>query len=279
MSNRYTIRVPELTLMIKDDVAHLVINRPDRKNALNAEMWSQIPHLLADVKGVHALAIESATPGIFSAGADINEYRENAGDSTWGYESQVRVGEALTAIRSFPAPTFALVDGPCFGGGSGIASACDFRIATARSTFAITPTKLGMLYPYEEMVHLVDLVGITVAKQILYSGASFTAEWAQGVGFVDEVVSESELYEAFKRRISDLSVVSSEAVRNTKRLFSRISAGIRVEDEVAREAILAALESADHLEGLNAFLERRPPIFQTPDFKDARFQGVDPRNE
>ncbi len=251
----------DLELVISDGIARLIINRPERKNALNSEMWAEIPRLLDQASGVRALAVQSSTPGLFSAGADINEYRENAGNSEWGFESQARVGRALSALRAFEAPTFALVDGPCFGGGAGIASACDFRIATEGATFAITPTKLGMLYPYEEMVHLVDLVGVTVAKRIIYSGAAFTASWALKVGFVDDVVADSDLYSAFQSRISDLAVVSLEAVRNTKKMFARISSGIRIEDDVARSAIVEALKSADHLEGLNAFLERRPAKF------------------
>ena len=251
----------DLELVISDGIARLIINRPSRKNALSSEMWAEIPRLLKEASGVRALAVQSATAGVFSAGADINEYRENAGNSEWGFESQARIGRAFSALRAFEAPTFALVDGPCFGGGAGIASACDFRIATESATFAITPTKLGMLYPYEEMVHLVDLVGVTVAKRILYSGATFTASWALRVGFVDDVVADADLYKSFDARIADLAVVSAAAVRNTKKMFARITSGVRVEDEIARLAIVEALESADHLEGLNAFLERRQAKF------------------
>lgn len=251
-----------LELVISDGIARLIINRPARKNALNSEMWTEIPLLLNQATGVRALAVQSSTAGLFSAGADINEYRENAGNSEWGFESQARVCRALSALRTFEAPTFALVGGPCFGGGAGIASACDFRIATKSATFAITPTKLGMLYPYEEMVHLIDLVGVTVAKRILYSGVEFSASWALQVGFVDDVVAELDLYKCFDDRINDLAVVSLVAVRNTKKMFARISSGIRSEDEIARKAIVESLKSADHLKGLNAFLERRPAKFR-----------------
>ena len=89
----------DLELVISDGIARLIINRPSRKNALSSEMWAEIPLLLKEASGVRALAVQSATAGVFSAGADINEYRENAGNSEWGFESQARIGRAFSAPK------------------------------------------------------------------------------------------------------------------------------------------------------------------------------------
>ena len=113
-------------------------------------MWDEIPKKVtqaASSSGVRVLVVRSSSDGVFSAGADIGEYRDHIGDVAWGIDNQERVSRGTRALRESPLPVIAAVDGPAFGAGAGLVVSCDIRLATRRSSFAITPAKLGMVSP------------------------------------------------------------------------------------------------------------------------------------
>jgi enoyl-CoA hydratase/carnithine racemase len=256
--------VSELQLEIDGPVARLVINRPDKRNALSQQMWDQLADLalsVGDDPAVRILLIGSSAPGVFCAGADIDEYRRNAGDVEWGMASEARVSRALEAIRALAVPSVAVVDGACVGGGCAIAVACDFRMVSDRSFFAITPARLGLVYPHRDITTLVDLVGSVAAKRMLFTGSRFDTEWALRVGLVDESHPAEHLAAAQDRLIAELTSVSPGSVRAMKEMVALVQAGVREPDERTRELAGAALRSADHREGVAAFLEKRTPHF------------------
>jgi enoyl-CoA hydratase/carnithine racemase len=252
----------ELRLELATPVAELTIDRAAQRNALTQQMWRDIPGLIEEVRanpGVRVLVVRSGTPGTFSAGADIEEYRANAGDTAWGLHNQDLVGRALAAIRGVPIPTVAAVDGPCIGGGCGIAVACDFRIASSRSRFAITPAKLGLVYPAPDTATLVALIGPANAKRMLLTGAVFDASWAIRSGLLDEVHDADDLADAVAALVAELVAVAPGSARAMKAI---IDSGASLSDP--DELVAAALRSRDHLEGVTAFLARRPPKFGDP---------------
>lgn len=254
----------ELRLTIVDGVATVWIDRRAKRNALTQQMWDQLTglvHAASDNLAVRALLIRSAVPGVFSSGADINEYRDFAGDVDWGMSSQVRVGRALGAIRAVPVPAIAVIDGPCIGGGSGIALACDLRVASERSTFAITPAKLGLVFPHEDTTALVDLVGAATAKRILLTGFRFNAQWALARGFVDEVHPADQLDVAVDALMAEFMAMAPTSVRAMKRVVDLVQQGVRGATPETDELVERALRGADHREGVTAFLERRTAVF------------------
>lgn len=238
------------------------IDRPARRNAFTQAMWRT---LTADMRelgadpSVRLVVFKSSTPGIFSAGADVNEYRESGGDIAWAVQSQQTVASALTAVAECGAPTIAAIDGPCFGGGAGIAVACDMRIATPPSTFAVTPAKLGMIYPHSDTTALVDLVGIATAKRILFTGSTFSADEALAMRFIDEVADDLDA--AVASISASILAVSGTSVRLMKKAIGLIADGQRTADERTAALLQEALASPDFREGVAAFLERRPPAF------------------
>lgn len=249
---------------IDGPVATLVLDRPARRNALTQSMWADVPRLLAEVAaqpGVRALLVRSAVEGVFCAGADVSEYRDNAGDVEWGIQSQARVAAALAAIRSLRVPTIASIDGACVGGGAAIVLACDLRLCSIRATFAITPAKLGLVFPAEDIAALVALVGVAEAKHMLFTGRLFDADWAVSAGFVNGRYSPEELAHATDELVRSVASVSPSSVSSMKELIGAVgetgpAASARI-DEIVSES----LRSADHLEGVTAFLERRAPHF------------------
>lgn len=265
-TGRYDRRVHTLRTELDGRVASLVIDRPETKNALDQDMWERLPVLLDECARapVGVLLVRSATDGMFSSGADIREYRENAGDPEWGMDSQTRVQAALTALREFPAPTAAVIDGPCVGGGAGLALACDFRLCSERSSFGIPPAKLGLVFPYSDLAALVGLVGPNHAKRILFTGQVFSAEWAGTIGFVDEVHPADNLAAAVDALVQQLLATAPGSVRAMKRLIAMVERHDPDAPAVAARLASEALAGPEHREGVTAFLERRPPDFTAP---------------
>jgi enoyl-CoA hydratase/carnithine racemase len=254
----------EVRLEIAPPIATIKIYRPLKRNALNQAMWDALADAVeraASDERMRAIVLASAVPGVFSAGADIDEYRRFAGDVDWGLASQARVARALTAIASAPVPTLAAIDGACVGGGSGIALACDFRIASTTAFFSIPAVRLGLVFPHEFITALLDLVGPSAAKRILLTGRRFDADWALQVGFVDEIHPPAELDAVVSRWVEEIVSVAPGAVRATKAVIALTEQGIRQPTAETERLVEAALASADHREGVAAFLEGRAPDF------------------
>ena len=254
-----------LELKVSNSLATISMNRSEKKNAFDQDMWKQLEAIALEVSAnpnLKVVTVESSTPGIFSAGADVSEYREHAGDGDWAAQSQAVVAEAIEAIRAIPIPTIAVIDGPCFGGGAALAVACDFRIASSISTFAITPAKLGMVYPYSDIVALVDLVGPAVAKQLLFTSRTFSATEALNWGYVDELTSSDNINATRDRWVELILVNSSSSVRSMKTEIELVMSGLRVDSEQTLNFVRQAMVSPDHAEGIAAFLEKRTAKFQ-----------------
>ena len=246
-------------------VATLTINRPDRLNTLTYAMFSQLPRLLADaaaMPGLRVLVLRGAGARAFSAGADISEFgtARSTREQAAAYDDAVIAAEE--AVAAFPAPTIAAVHGHCYGGGCGLAIACDLRFAAAGARFAITPAKLGIVYPLRGTKRLVDLVGPSRAKIILMSGADYSAAQAQSFGLADEVFTDPAALDAGVREFTALLAARSGVTqRAVKQTIARILDGTARDD--GSHALLreSALDSPDYAEGIRAFLERRPPVF------------------
>ena len=238
-------------------VATLTINRPERLNALSYAMFTQLPKLVAEaaaMPGIRALVLRGAGARAFSAGADISEFKTTRTTREQGatYDDAVRAAEE----------SIAAVHGHCYGGGCALAIACDIRFAAAGARFAITPAKLGLVYPLRATKRLVDLVGPSRAKIILMSGADYSAAQARAFGLADEVYEDPAALDAAVREFTALLAARSGVTqRAVKETIARIMDGITHDDESHAQLRESALNSPDYAEGVRAFLERRPPVF------------------
>lgn len=246
-------------------VATLTINRPKRLNALSFATFLLFPKLVDEARampGVRALVLRGAGSRAFSAGADISEFETTrmTREQAAAYDDAVLAAEE--AIAAFPCPTLAAVHGHCYGGGCALAAACDIRFAAAGARFAITPAKLGLVYPLRGTKRLVDLVGPSRAKIILMSGADYSAAQAQAFGLVDEVFTDPAALDAGVREFTALLAARSGVTqRAVKETVARIMDGATHDDESHARLRESALASPDYAEGVRAFLERRPPVF------------------
>jgi enoyl-CoA hydratase/carnithine racemase len=255
---------PTDTLLLHRDgpVATLTINRPDRLNAVTFAMFARLPALLAEAAAtgdVRVLVLRGAGRKSFSAGADISEFEtvRTTPQQAAVYDGAVLAAEE--ALATFPAPTIAAIHGHCYGGGCALALACDLRFASSGARFAITPAKLGIVYPLRATRRLVDAVGPSRAKFILMSGIDIDAARAAAIGLVDEV--DDDVDAAVDDFVAILAARSGVTQRAVKQTVARILDGATADDDAQAALRDAALASPDYAEGVRAFLERRPPKF------------------
>ncbi len=241
----------------------LALNRPKRRNACTLAMWRAFPEIfteLAEDATVRAVIV-TGKGGSFCAGADISEFDEARGNAEDGVVYEAAVERCYAAIRNLPKPTIAAIDGYCVGGGVALAAACDFRIADRTARFGIPAARLGIVYSEQECRALMALVGLTRAKEMLFSGAQLDAARAREIGFVDRLADGDALAaaRAFARPMADNAPLS---IAGAKLILNALAAG---EAETRRDAfeaaIVAAMESEDYREGIRAFAEKRPPAF------------------
>ena len=255
--------IPGLRLTLDAAVAHLVLDRTDKANALTQQMWEAVPVLVARAESSSArvLVLESATQRLFSAGADVAEYRANAGSIEWGLANHRRVTAATDALHGCRLATIAAVAGPCAGGGVGLITACDLRVAAQGAVFAVPPAKLGLIYPQSDTARLVDLIGPSATKRLLLTAGRVDSGWALRTGLVDEVVPDADLPATVAELASQIAAGAPVSIAGMKRTIDLALAGHREEDETTRALLTEALQHPDHAEGTAAFLERRAPRF------------------
>lgn len=257
-----TVTGVSLTLEFDGAVATLTIDRPDKRNAMNFEMWSALPGLLATVErddALRVLVIRGTTH--FSAGADISEFtalRREPADAR-RYNAAVHEGER--AIATLTKPVIAAITGVCVGGGCEIAVACDIRIAADDARFGITPAKLGIVYNAVSTKRLVDVVGPAWASQLLLSAELVDAATALRIGLVNELHPAGDVFDRATALAGTIASRSQVSVRGSKTIINRITDGLHDEDEAVHAMYEASVNSADYAEGVAAFLAKRSPQF------------------
>ncbi|HEV7210641.1 MAG TPA: enoyl-CoA hydratase/isomerase family protein [Blastococcus sp.] len=245
------------------DVAVLTIDRPAKRNAMTAAMWAALPGVLAglaDDAAVRVLVVTGAGPS-FCAGADISDLL--SGPDPADPMADVRRDNlaAQAALRDFPKPTIAMIRGHCIGGGVEIATCCDLRFTDPSGVFGVTPAKVGIVYTPASTKTLIDLVGPSMTKYLLFSGELVDAETALRSGLVDRVVPADGLEKEVRRFAAVLASRSALTQRATKDVVAALTSGGDGEAEVARW-YLETITGGELAEGVAAFTERRPPRFR-----------------
>ncbi len=246
-------RLPRVTHSLADSTATVVLSNPAKRNAMTADMWRELPELLARLAAdpaVRALVLTGDGP-TFCAGADISSLRDVTEADSTPQELAVRAEEALAA---FPKPTLAAVRGYCVGGGSQLAAACDLRFAEEGALFGVTPAKLGIVYPASSTRRLAALIGPAATKYLLFSGELIDTGRALRTGLVDEVLPEGQL----GKRVAEFVRVLVSRSQLTQAAAKEFADGRTDRDGHWAEQ---ARGSGDTAEGVAAFLERRAPRF------------------
>lgn len=246
------------------EVATVILNRPERRNACDLAMWRRLGEVMGDLRGddrLRCVVVRGAGGEAFGAGADIAEFEKErySGEQARAYNRQMT--PALHGLRDCPHPVIALVEGACMGGGLEIAMFCDLRIAGQGARFGIPVKRLGHVLALPELEELVALVGRANAMELLLEGRVWTAEEAYVKGLATRVVADGEVEQeayATARRIAEGAPI---AAREHKAFARRVADPAPLTAEELDEPFRAC-DTEDYKEGIRAFLAKEKPKFK-----------------
>ncbi|HYD32218.1 MAG TPA: enoyl-CoA hydratase-related protein [Azospirillaceae bacterium] len=264
MSHAVPAAEPVILVQRAGTVVTVVLNRPDRMNAMNKAMWLELGRAMRDVSAddtVRCVVLRGAGGKAFSPGADITEFDSERATPEQAAEYGELMGTTTEAIGDCPHPTVALIEGNCVGAGLAIALTCDLRICGEGSRFGVPVNRLGVSMPWSELATVVAAVGRSTALEILFEARVFGAAEAKEKGIVSRVVADAEVEKeayAMARRIADGAPFVN---RVHKRLVRTLARGEALGD-VDKALSFACFATSDYREGLAAFLGKRKPVFQ-----------------
>lgn len=247
-------------------IARLVIDQPAKMNAMNLAMWSSVPELMARAEAdpaVRAIVLTGEGERAFCAGADISQFGENrTGDeAVAAYDTAVAAGNR--AIATAQKPTVAVIRGICFGGGLGLAMACDLRFCNAGSRFRLPAARLGLGYGLGGIRLLVQKLGFPAAADVVLSARIVDATEAQRIGIVNRMWAAPEFEAEMAGYLRQLSVNAPLTLKAMKRALTELARAEQEQDQAAVEALVqACFRSSDYREGQQAFKEKRDPVFR-----------------
>ncbi len=247
-----------------DAIAHIVLNRPSKRNALSREMWRALERCVvevADNPDIKVVVVRGVDDTAFAAGADISEFETiyDTDESRGDYRKTLR--HAQYTLAKMNKPTLARIQGPCVGAGCGIALCCDIRIADPTASFGITPARLGIAYALWDTKRLVDTVGPAIAKHILFTGSISPASEAHRWGLVDHLVASDEIVEWTDQYALSICRNSRYSTYASKTFIEMIMDGATDDGELSQSIQHGSFVGEDFIEGRRAFVEKRKPNF------------------
>lgn len=250
----------------RDGIGTLTFHNESRKNAITAAMWRAIPkalHFLVVDAKARVVILAGAGAHDFSAGADISEFATVRKDAETARTYELENSAAFRAIRACRVPTIAAIRGICYGGGFGVAAACDLRLADESARFAVPPARLGLAYPADAVRDIFIALGNQMTRKMLYTGLPVTARELEAPGFLLQVTPDSATLEAEIFALAETIAANAPISIAASKLSVR--AVTENDDVLLSEAeVLGAstFNSADYAEGRAAFAERRKPVFK-----------------
>jgi methylglutaconyl-CoA hydratase len=253
------------TILVTDHppIRTVTLNRPERRNAMTQEMQHELISVLEDTTENHCCALILTGAGdAFCSGLDLSELQTLRDKSSVEHRADVeRLARLFLALYELPLPTIAAVNGPAIAGGTGLATLCDFTLATPSARFGYTEVRIGFV-PALVSAFLSLQIGDKQCRDLLLTGRLFGSQEALQLGLVNEVVEAGDLLPRATALAKTLLANSPQSLSATKQLLAaqnraRLDASIIA----AMEANAQSRESEDFREGVAAFLEKRKPAW------------------
>jgi len=251
----------EILTAVADDIATVTLNRPDKRNAMNAAMLSGLRRAFDDLdarRDVRVIVVRGAGPA-FCAGMDLREMEAQRG----AVDPDVSVVAILQRVEASRHPTIALVHGDAVAGGCELALHCDLRVMADGARIGMPLSRIGLVVPFPLGQKLVEIIGPAETRRLLFTGRLIEAARAKEIGMVHEVVSPAAIEKTTQelaRTIADNAPLSLAGMKAT---IQRTLAGrAKISHEDLDAQALAARQSTDASEGRRAMLEKRKPTFR-----------------
>ena len=251
------MEITQLKIEIKDNIATIINNRPDKMNALNTQFFTELNHFLNNIPSEVRLIIFTGSDKAFVAGADISEM---AGKSSKDAEAFSLLGqETFTRLEQLDIPVIAAVNGFALGGGCELALACDIRVASTKAKFGQPEVNLGIIPGYAGTQRLSRLVGMGNALHLIMTADMIGADEAKCMGLVQKVTEPEALMDEVYKMAKNILSKGPNAIKKAKRV---IREGIHMPYQEAfklEAKEFGSLFDTDAKEGMKAFMEKRKP--------------------
>ena len=260
---------------IKNHVGYVWINRPDKKNALDADIWFGLPDIIDELDNddeVHCIVIAGKGDS-FSAGIDITMFMSDfqinedmsstPGDRKKLLKQIKKMQDSFTALSKTTVPVIALAHGHCIGGATALISACDIRISTKDAKFSIGETKLGLVADVGILQRMPKIVSKGDVRELAFTGRIFDGDYAEKIRFVSKTYENfDELLNAGVLLAEEIASNASNIVQETKQVLDK---GENLTTEQSLDFVqlwnTSFLLTEDLREGVTAFMEKRKPKF------------------
>lgn len=247
-----------------DYIAIVKLNRPQALNALSTELLVELNQCLTEINedsSIRVVILSANGEKAFCVGADLKE-RKQMPEHKVLHAVQL-IGQTIANLEALPQPVIAAMNGAAFGGGLEMALACDIRIAKNGIKLGLTETSLAIIPGAGGTQRLTRLIGISKAKELIYTARRIDAEEAKVLGIVDYVVESEELLPKAVLLAEEMSKNGPLALIQAKKAINQgievpLSTGLQIESL----AYSALIPTKDRLEGLKSFEEKRPPVYK-----------------
>lgn len=238
-------------------VARLTLNRPERHNAMDAAMISELmsaAQQLGSDPAVRVVVLDAAGKS-FCAGADLDWMKQQftASAEQRGKEA-LRLATMLRTLDEMPKLVIGLIQGPAYGGGVGLAAVCDVTIAGPAAKFALTETKLGLI-PATIGPYVHRRIGYAALRRLALHAQAFDGREGKAIGLVSELVADNDLAQACERHVGLALACAPGAIAEAKRLFRQFADGAATEAETI-DALVQRWASAETQAGIAAFFDK-----------------------
>lgn len=249
----------------QDHIATIVLNRPEKLNAITSSMWKRLHQSITTLSGddsLRCIVIRSSCAKAFSPGCDIDEFAKCRSDKSQAQAYGRLMHDTLNAFWHCPIPVVAEIRGICIGAGLEIASTCDFRIASETCRLGAPVKNLGLVMAYPELEPLLQLAGKDVALEMLLEGKIFNADEALQKRLLTRVVPDDQLADTVARTVSNIVSGAPLAARWHKKFIRRLTTDISSITPEEYDECFDCFDTEDFRTGCRSFLRHIHPVFK-----------------
>jgi enoyl-CoA hydratase len=247
-------------------IGWMTFNNPERRNALTVDMREAMLQIIEDFaadESVRVVVMKGAGDKAFVSGADISQFEKERNSEEQRKRYMALSNQVETALTTLEKPLVAMIRGYCLGGGMGVALTADLRVCSDDSQFGIPAARLSIGYPFGAIRKVMDLIGPSRTKDLLFTARRVKADEALAIGLVNRVVPAASLEDEVRAMAGTMANNAPLTIRATKACVAEALKDESVRDRARCDALVdACMAGEDYIEGRRAFMEKRQPAFK-----------------